>query len=195
MLGIEEEEPSGCESGWTMYLEQSFGEPSSISAKKAKLLVRKGGFVEEKSGGFVEETGEEEEEDLSMVSDASSGPPHFYEDDEYYDENVCFCSACLTTMAKKSNNKRRIQTEEPHHPSFLDDTASSHVFSFPKSSFTLTNKQAAVEDVLDFSIGSSATHFKGKSALQNYYSHLKKSPHGKPTLAKPVCREERRNSI
>ncbi|XP_077216915.1 uncharacterized protein LOC143851390 isoform X2 [Tasmannia lanceolata] len=150
MLGIEEEEPSGCESGWTMYLEQSFGEPSSISAKKAKLLVRKGGFVEEKSGGFVEETGEEEEEDLSMVSDASSGPPHFYEDDEYYDEN---------------------------------------------SSFTLTNKQAAVEDVLDFSIGSSATHFKGKSALQNYYSHLKKSPHGKPTLAKPVCREERRNSI
>ncbi|XP_077233473.1 protein SOB FIVE-LIKE 5 [Tasmannia lanceolata] len=197
MLGMEEEPlecSSGCESGWTMYLDQSFGKPSSLSAKETDFQ----GFVEENSGGFGEgnkgEEEEEEEDDLSMVSDASSGPPHLPKDD-FFNESICFCSNCSTKLAKKRDKKRRLQTKKQHHPSYLDDTASSNVFSFPKRSFTLTNKQASMEDILDFSIGFSATHLKGKSALQKQHNFFQKSLPGKPTSEKPVCREENKNKI
>ncbi|XP_077220984.1 protein SOB FIVE-LIKE 5-like isoform X2 [Tasmannia lanceolata] len=196
MLGMDKDPlecTSGCESGWTMYLDQTFGKPSSLSTKKAAFPIKNDRFIEGGGGFDEEEKGKEEEEDLSMVSDASSGPPHFHEDDEYYNENVCFCSTCSTALAKRSYKRRRLQIKEPHHPSFLDDTASSHVFSFPKSSFTPTNKQVCMENVLDFSIGFSATHLKGKSALQKHFNFLQKSLPGKPASAKPVCREESRN--
>ncbi|XP_058068933.1 protein SOB FIVE-LIKE 5-like isoform X2 [Magnolia sinica] len=178
MLRVEEEEEeeaefplecsSGSESGWTMYLEnQSFGrKPTSLSFKQAGLPHKNDGIFEEE---------EEEEEDLSMVSDASSGPPHFHDDDDCFDENGCFCSASYSPSAalvKKNSKRERVEGEkQQQHPSLLDDTASSHVFSFSKKNVT-NNKQTSMEDVLDLSIGFSATHFKAKSTLQKQYGFL-----------------------
>ncbi|GFY85960.1 hypothetical protein Acr_04g0006980 [Actinidia rufa] len=65
---------SGCESGWTMYLDQSSNSGDHL----------------QKSGCGYEAANVEdydEDEDLSMVSDASSGPPHFQEDEDLFDES------------------------------------------------------------------------------------------------------------
>lgn len=154
---------SGCESGWTMYLDQSCGKPISVPSKRADFH---GMFEEDEReddkeeilGGFGEE--EEEEDDLSMISDASSGPPQFHEDD-YSDETRFFFSASSAALMKNNSREGRARAEKQVETSpFLDDTASSHVFSFSKSNFNLTSKQSSVEDALDFSIGFSATNFK-----------------------------------
>lgn len=115
---------SGSESGWTMYLDQSFGRPTSLSAKGAGL-----------HGRFVGEEEEEEEEDLSMISDASSGPPQFHEEEDNCYDNGCFCSASSTALVKKISKRSRVEAKEKtEHSSYLDDTASSHVFLFSKAS-------------------------------------------------------------
>lgn len=118
---------SGCESGWTLYLDQS-----SVSGNECRRAGRV--LDEEDCGRKNAELGQQdEEEDLSMVSDASSGPPHFDKDDEdCYDENGCFCS---TSMAAKKSQKKKIKetcTKQQH--SSLDDTASSPVLSSSKAS-------------------------------------------------------------
>lgn len=162
---------SGCESGWTLYLEHSF--------LSADPLHRGSGFVdgEVKRGKDEAEEEEEEEEDLSMVSDASSGPPHFQEDEGYCnDDNGCFYPHSMAATLVKNNGKRqKIRTHrgrvEQEDPSFLDDTASSPLFNFSKNNgFTLNNNQASMESVLDFSQGFSTTHFKGRSAA--FQKHL-----------------------
>lgn len=125
---------SGCESGWTLYLEHSF--------LSADPLHRGSGFVdgEVKRGKDEAEEEEEEEEDLSMVSDASSGPPHFQEDEGYCnDDNGCFYPHSMAATLVKNNGKRqKIRTHrgrvEQEDPSFLDDTASSPLFNFSKVS-------------------------------------------------------------
>ena len=71
MMGGDSECSSGCESGWTLYLENSY----ITCCKGEKSLKQK-----------QEET--EEEEDLSMVSDASSGPPNFHQEEEYGHNNI-----------------------------------------------------------------------------------------------------------
>ena len=125
---------SGCESGWTLYLDHSF-----LSSHRGN------GFVdgEVKRGKHeVEEEEEEEveEEDLSMVSDASSGPPHFQEDEGYCnDDNGCFYPPSMAATLVKHNGKRqKVRTHrgrvEQEDPSFLDDTASSPIFNFSKVS-------------------------------------------------------------
>ncbi|KAF4364425.1 hypothetical protein F8388_007002, partial [Cannabis sativa] len=70
---------SGCESGWTLYLEQSF-----LSNRNGSGFVRKSsnfGYNKVKDKDGIEQVNEEEEEeeDLSMVSDASSGPSHYFQ--------------------------------------------------------------------------------------------------------------------
>ncbi|PIN11599.1 hypothetical protein CDL12_15784 [Handroanthus impetiginosus] len=56
---------SGCESGWTMYLDQM---------SESTDPYKRRGFVQVKEGAqYVNQ--DQEDEDLSMVSDASSGPP------------------------------------------------------------------------------------------------------------------------
>ena len=138
MLGWEEEEESsecssGCQSGWTMYLDQSDEPPTSLPFKVAASIEQEGE--------------EEEEEDLSMVSDASSGPPHFPEEDEnhYYSHpNTCYngngClfyastlpTASAAPLANNGGKRRRVEGKEQRESSSpLDDTASSPLFSFP----------------------------------------------------------------
>ncbi|RWW86329.1 hypothetical protein BHE74_00004899, partial [Ensete ventricosum] len=130
-VGEEEEEEmssdcsSGCQSGWTMYLEQS-------SSQFCKTVV------DEKAGSYQHE--EKEEEGLSMVSDASSGPPQLrLEDDEHHSRcyrksNICSWDtgtrssafAPPAAMAKDGFKKRRIGDPS----SALVDTATSPLFSF-----------------------------------------------------------------
>ncbi|RZR78954.1 hypothetical protein BHM03_00004516 [Ensete ventricosum] len=126
--GVEEANPSitrsGCQSGWTTYLDHSSCEP---------LVYSKGGVFH---GKEEEEEEEEEEEDLSMVSDASSGPPHFQEEDEHWfyylhsstGDNGCLCSSLAPTaeLAEGGGKKRRVEPKQQRkHSSLLDDTASS----------------------------------------------------------------------
>ncbi|KAG8494081.1 hypothetical protein CXB51_011568 [Gossypium anomalum] len=120
---------SDCESGWTLYLDQS-----SYSQKRCQKLSRSFRV-------------EDEEQDLSMVSDASSGPRHYCQDyEECLDENGSFCSApAPPEPAKKSSkNKKKIKEHGSNQQhSYLDDTASS-----PKN----CRKEASI-DLLDFSQG------------------------------------------
>lgn len=125
---------SGCESGWTLYLEQSnFASHRNTN----KFVDGKAGICEQDFQHC-----DDEEEDLSMVSDASSGPPTFHEDD------VCFNdvdryqrqyppSKATTPQVANSSGKIRLKKKEKRSrekqellPSFLDDTASSPVISF-----------------------------------------------------------------
>ena len=117
---------SGCESGWTLYLDQS-----SVSGNDCR---RDGRVVDEDCGRKnAEEVGQQdEEEDLSMVSDASSGPPHFHKDEDGFDANGCFFS---TSVVAKKSQKKKVKdpsTRQQHSP--LDDTASSPVLSSSKAS-------------------------------------------------------------
>ncbi|XP_038990431.1 protein SOB FIVE-LIKE 6-like [Phoenix dactylifera] len=197
MLGVEADEESsecssGCQSGWTMYLDQSDEPPTSLPFEKAASIEQE----------------EEEEEDLSMVSDASSGPPHFPEEDDncyYSHSNTCYngtgClfyastlpTASAAALAKNGGKRRRVEgNEQRESSSLLDDTASSPLFSFPDTSFNATsnNVRPSMENVLEFSCGFSATHFKGKSALHKQMRYLHSSAPAKPTPARPVCRDE-----
>ncbi|XVF44967.1 hypothetical protein PTKIN_Ptkin02bG0165700 [Pterospermum kingtungense] len=182
---------SGCESGWTNYLEQSF-----LSAKPSH---RGNGFNDRKSGvcdGHRENRGKEEvdhddefveeEEDLSMVSDASSGPPHFYEDNGYFndDNQYQFIASKDATLiekgSKRHRNKEHLRRQvDQELASFLDDTASSPLINFSKNNFVHTNNQASMESVFDYPEQFSATHFQGGPAFQdNFGSILQSSPPG-----------------
>lgn len=133
---------SGCESGWTVYLEHS-----SISAyDDQEKGNRNGGGVstEEKrlKNHLQEEEAEEEDEDLSMVSDASSGPPHLPEEEGYgyggNDTNACsyhqfridepFSGNAFSKKKKKTEHYRRREVQD--HSFLLDDTASSPFLGF-----------------------------------------------------------------
>ncbi|XP_022766445.1 uncharacterized protein LOC111311335 [Durio zibethinus] len=124
---------SGCESGWTLYLDQS-------SYSQTRYQNFGGNFDEDYGGKGARFVVEDEEEDLSMVSDASSGPRHYCEDYKgCLDENGSFCSAPVAPEpSKKSDkNKKKIKKHGSNQQhSYLDDTASSPVISFSKASFT-----------------------------------------------------------
>ncbi|KAA3462979.1 Peripheral-type benzodiazepine receptor-associated 1 [Gossypium australe] len=126
---------SGCESGWTSYLEQSF-----LS-----------GNISHKSSGFCDERGKykgkeevvDEEEDLSMVSDASSGPPHlnvdngYFNDDNHYQYTLPKGATLNKNGGTKRHRKKEHQRQREDHqelPSLLDDTASSPLIKWRKVS-------------------------------------------------------------
>ncbi|XP_017633151.1 protein SOB FIVE-LIKE 5-like isoform X1 [Gossypium arboreum] len=169
---------SGCESGWTFYLDQS-----SYSQTRCQNF---GGNFDEVYGVKGDRFGvEDEEEGLSMVSDASSGPRHYYCQDyvECLDENRSFCShpVNLEPANKTSKNKKQMKehcSNNQQH-SFLDDTASSPVISFSEKNI---NKDTSME-LLDFSQGFSGTHFKGKSSsFQKKLGFLKSGKAGSKNL-------------
>ncbi|XP_022749143.1 uncharacterized protein LOC111298682 isoform X2 [Durio zibethinus] len=179
---------SGCESGWTNYLEQSFLS-TNPPHKGHGLRDRKSGFYDEhRENRGKEEVDDvvEEEEDLSMVSDASSGPPHFYEDNGYFNHDNQYHQYTASKGASLNNNagKRhrnkecRRCREDQELPSFLDDTASSPLINFSKNNFAHTNNQASMESVFDCSQGFSATHFQGGPAFQDHFGFLQFSPSG-----------------
>ncbi|MBA0777139.1 hypothetical protein Gotri_005194 [Gossypium trilobum] len=102
---------SGCEPGWTFYLDQS--SYYSQTLRPNEEYVGKGGkFMAEEAA----------EVDLSMVSDASSGPKRYYDD---YDQ-------CSEPVKKRSKAKKKIKEHGVD-----DDTATSPLTSFSKASSTL----------------------------------------------------------
>lgn len=124
---------SGGESGWTMYLDQSYtsehhfggGVGENYREKEAKVRAE-----------------EEDEEDLSMVSDASSGPPHYHEDNEecFYNNGYSAYafsaskSAIKCSKEEKKKSKKGKQNGRNQQHSYLDDTASSPVYGYGKAS-------------------------------------------------------------
>lgn len=120
---------SGCDSGWTYYLDQSsfsknqcnsFGDDVYIGGEGARIMEN-----------------DEEEDDLSMVSDASSGPRHCNPDNE---------ESCDELDKKNKRNKKKkkknVNSREEHcgnqHQFSLDDTASSSVLGSHKASSSAT---------------------------------------------------------
>jgi hypothetical protein len=128
MSAYDSECSSGCESGWTLYLEHSYGDTRYIGGTE--------GYYGKQKDKRVTNEYSEGVEDLSMVSDASSGPPHLPCDDD--DDNVYFNEKHNVVKQNKSGSKKQKVRENKQHlvqdqqnlPSFLHDTASSHVFDF-----------------------------------------------------------------
>ncbi|XVE66708.1 hypothetical protein DITRI_Ditri08aG0100300 [Diplodiscus trichospermus] len=182
---------SGCESGWTNYLEQSFLS-ANPSHKGHEFNDRKSGFCDElrDNRGRKEVDDDDDfivkEEDLSMISDASSGPPHFYEDNGYFndDNKYQYTVSKGATLNKNGGNRHRSKEHRRHRedihelPSFLDDTASSPLINFSKNNFAQNNNQASMESVFDYSQGFSTTHFHGGPAFQDHFGFLQSSPPG-----------------
>lgn len=183
MNALASECSSGCESGWTLYLEHSFLNHNA-SHKGTQYMGETDGFYEEHRD---KRTKEEEygEEDLSMVSDASSGPPHFPDNEVYFneEENGGFYSASKAVkLAKtKSSTRKQKDKENQHHkdqqhlPSFLHDTASSCVFDFSTNEVAGNNRQISTESMLDYSQGFSANYFKGRSSFHQHMDFLQSS--------------------
>ncbi|XP_062103214.1 protein SOB FIVE-LIKE 5 [Humulus lupulus] len=195
---------SGCESGWTLYLEQSF-----LSNKKGSGFLRKSsnfGYTLRDKAGIeqVNEEIDEEEEDLSMVSDASSGPPHYFHhhgQDQQVDysntneDKLCFFNTSKDNVNKfmsktstsTSNRKRGTHKIEGRRlresiscggDTFLDDTASSPLFNFSNIEDLprqTNNQTGSTESVLDYSQGFSATHFEERPAFQDSFGFLQQS--------------------
>ncbi|CAN6554752.1 unnamed protein product [Malus baccata var. baccata] len=177
---------SGCESGWTVYLEHSnyLSRNQSASRSRDNNCKSKPDFCGKQV--IHDEEGDDEEEDQSMVSDASSGPPHFNEDEIYLDEKNnnnnygCFYPPQISKDAgnlkfgrkkQQRNNikgKGRRSCGDQQQPSLLDDTASSPVFNYSKNNFIVSNNQAFGDSVLDYSQGFSSTHFQVVSRVASY---------------------------
>ncbi|XP_061355635.1 protein SOB FIVE-LIKE 5-like [Gastrolobium bilobum] len=164
---------SGCESGWTLYLEHSF-------LNQNRFIDGTDGFYEEHKDKRVKDENSGDEEDLSMVSDASSGPPHIPDDEACFNEehnNGCFYSAPKAVKLAKSGTKRlkvkeNQHRENQHLPSFLHDTASSHVFDISTNDVTGTNRQTSTGSMLNYSQGFSANYFEGRSSFQEEHFGL-----------------------
>ncbi|XP_073128021.1 protein SOB FIVE-LIKE 5-like [Henckelia pumila] len=113
---------SGCESGWTMYLDQT----SNSTDKYTRVLVKN-----------VNPDQEDDDEDLSMLSDASSGPPQFQEHENYArGNNLQLFHGHIESSAPAGGNKKKSKQNKnkakdqlmriKRQESFcLDDTATS----------------------------------------------------------------------
>ncbi|XP_014520501.1 uncharacterized protein LOC106777432 [Vigna radiata var. radiata] len=159
---------SGCESGWTLYLEQSLQLNHNAFSHATSQFHGEDNHEYKAKKAKKEEA---EEEDLSMVSDASSGPPHLPD----AQDNGSFYSASKAAKLGKRSKKRQKVKEYPHLPSFLDDTASSSVFDFSMNNVTVTNQQTSTESMLEYSQGFSATYYEERSSLQDQFGFLEPS--------------------
>ncbi|THF93952.1 hypothetical protein TEA_017642 [Camellia sinensis var. sinensis] len=155
---------SGCESGWTNYLDQSSYSAAEQFQKDGSEDCRY------KLGANVEENGEDE--DLSMVSDASSGPPHFQEDDgeDCFDETGYFCyGSSVSKQPNKTKKEKKIKQQRGKQQfSCPDDTATSPIMSFSKKHVALSPNGASTEHTF------SATPFKKQ------FGFFQSSASGKP---------------
>lgn len=155
---------SGCESGWTTYLDHS-----SYSADQ----FHRGDYTSKRANVGVQHN-IDEDEDLSMVSDASSGPRQLNEeDDESYNDRGYFGYASSASEQRKaSKQKKKIKEhrgKQSQKNSYLDDTASSPVLSISKED------EASMEHVMGF---------KEKSTLKKHFGFLKTSIPGKAASEK-----------
>ncbi|KAI3770019.1 hypothetical protein L6452_01139 [Arctium lappa] len=190
---------SGCESGWTLYLEHSMYPSHSLQNPNNgnEFLCKKGSFTHEYYEEAEEEE-EEEEEDMSMVSDASSGPPHFQEnfqeqEEECYNTTTtnnngsCVYRTLPSLIDHPTNGKKqKIPKQKSLHrkvqdlPCFLDDTASSPFFNFSNNNLTVPSNKASMvdNDIVDYSQGYSTTYFEGKSTFQDHFGFFHPSVSG-----------------
>ncbi|CAN0920809.1 Protein SOB FIVE-LIKE 5 [Linum grandiflorum] len=176
MMNSSDECSSGCESGWTLYLEHSF-----LHGKQQKQI--------DDNNHYSQET----DEDLSMVSDASSGPPLYSHEEEGYfnglqDDNhhysqegtVTASTSTSTgggkskkTQMKKKTKKKVVEEQRQIHPmgvcNFLDDTASSPAFN-----------NTSIPHSMDYSQAFSATHFqkRGSGEYDDQFGYVQPSLSG-----------------
>ncbi|XP_022993429.1 uncharacterized protein LOC111489443 [Cucurbita maxima] len=168
---LDSECSSGCESGWTLYLEQSFLSHGGSD----RIVDRESGFCD---GYWKAEATEEHEveEDLSMVSDASSGPPHFFEDEACsHEDDGHFSHASKSVTPEKNKGKKQKITEYQCHDqpsSFLDDTASSPAHNFTANNFP---NQGSMESFLGLS---QTSHFEERSSFTEHFGFLQSSLSG-----------------
>uniref|UniRef100_A0A7N0SXG9 Uncharacterized protein n=1 Tax=Kalanchoe fedtschenkoi TaxID=63787 RepID=A0A7N0SXG9_KALFE len=143
---------SGCESGWTTYLNQSGSSSKTTRRRRGMSMKMMCGEYEEEnwSKGYCGG-----EEDLSMVSDASSGPRQYQDEEERegFGRSERNNSASEAQRKTKRNGKVRDRSQ-------LDDTASSH--SMNKQSSTYNNTANGHE-------GSAASLSKGKPIQKKYF--------------------------
>lgn len=123
---------SGCESGWTMYLDQFSEDQYNNNRRDISHNNIPPYGINYKTEYVNDDEEEEEDEDMSMVSDASSGPPHFHED-YCFDENGYIFYPSASQNTQKNKEKRKINEQKVKKQSiYLDDTASSPFSNFPK---------------------------------------------------------------
>ncbi|KAJ4815378.1 hypothetical protein LUZ62_027944 [Rhynchospora pubera] len=160
MAGEEESSSSGCQSGWTVYFDQSYLAPPPLSPNRDKDITRFKSSREES---------EEEEEDLSMVSDASSGPPHFDTEEQHSECGTLL----LLSESRKKRKVDRLSDAKRDLCSSLDDTASSPVMNHSNSTgIGTTDIETTAESALEFSCAFSGTYNKEESALQKDKGYL-----------------------
>ncbi|XP_017246204.1 protein SOB FIVE-LIKE 5 isoform X1 [Daucus carota subsp. sativus] len=142
---------SGCESGWTAYLDQSSNSANDLyyNAERSKSVTLRDGY---------------EDEDLSMISDASSGPRHDYNHQENENNCVRNYSGSKQGTIRKHEAKIKGKGKFSGDSSYLDDTASSPVLSFSKTKLARSAHQNSHEQETQ---GFSTTHYKGKSSNQH----------------------------
>ncbi|KAL8238352.1 hypothetical protein R6Q59_019433 [Mikania micrantha] len=146
---------SGCESGWTLYLEHSHSPQNHIN-EEDDFICKRGSSSTQHEIEIEIEIGE----DMSMVSDASSGPQHFAEEEEN-GGGVYSSDGKRRKTRNEEEEEKMIHNQIPMGPSFLDDTASSPFF-FSFSNKTMPAKKAAVSVAEDEMI-------EGYSTTYTYY--------------------------
>ncbi|XP_042424068.1 protein SOB FIVE-LIKE 5-like [Zingiber officinale] len=156
---------SGCQSGWTTYFVHSSEDGESFRRV--------------------------EEEDLSMISDASSGPQHF---NEVNGNGYCYLYSALLPADGGKKKRTLVEPQQIQRSSVLDDTASSHLLTNSKNSFTDCNYQMkeSMEEIVDFPYDFSTTQFQANSALRMQMGHSQSSVCAKPTATRPGSRKKGR---
>ncbi|GJU32403.1 hypothetical protein Tco_1175992, partial [Tanacetum coccineum] len=175
---------SGCESGWTLYLEHSMYDhhPSHPYQNHNNNVDDCNG----KKWSFSHENDfDADDEDMSMVSDASSGPPHCFQEQE---DDQCFNNNGKGGVYTNVKRQKNIIPKEPklhrkvqNLPCLLDDTASSPFYNFSNNNLMVTKKKTnSMEnnDIIDYSQGYSTTYFEGKSAYQDHFGFFHPSVSG-----------------
>ncbi|XP_051150993.1 protein SOB FIVE-LIKE 5-like [Andrographis paniculata] len=163
---------SGCESGWTRYLNHfsNCGDPYNNNNSRSR------GFVDEK-GVYIDDD-YDDDEDLSMVSDASSGPPPPQQFQEYlhHNQDCAFENQKMKNKQEKMSRTKEglIKCKKRQSLSCLDDdTASSPICQ-------LSQGNVAHQDHLSsFSQVFSSAHVEDDCITKNQFGFFKVTAKGK----------------
>ncbi|KAK1391552.1 Angiogenin-2 like [Heracleum sosnowskyi] len=157
---------SGCESGWTGYLDHT-SNATGTAYEYDKSHWR--------STGLNADHQNQGTEDLSMISDASSGPRDMYDGDK----SSAYFSASASGLEHGKKKQKTKMKDKKLENTYLDDTASSPVKN-KFGPFGHSNNQASIMQNQSYS----ATQHKGKSGLGKHFGFLKSSVSGKPASHK-----------
>ncbi|GAB2247107.1 hypothetical protein Droror1_Dr00006989 [Drosera rotundifolia] len=159
---------SGCESGWTLYLDHSH---------YSNLIVyddgnrKPAGRVHGKKAPFnnddeeeddIEE--EEEEEDMSMMSDASSGPPHQYHG--HYQDQAVEVNYNDHHRSSNWNENNTVGQDNCYYGSY----AISHCCDSPSKSKSTSDEKKSKRNGKAGS-SSTTTHLDDTASSSPYFNH------------------------